>query len=164
MILDWHLELHAERVIEVPLRETKISVFLFSNMFFESTGDLYVGYHAEQLEREADLRFTELSNLKPIPLTTFRSYDMAVSSTGFEAIPSDAFLKRPRSLPFFANKSLISKSILQELHAYTCKNCVPHPNLVSRVGCLMNESCVVGFLTKRYEFSVLETIDKSRKL
>lgn len=107
---------------------------------------------------------SELTSVEPIPLSTFPNYEKALFGKTFTTAPNNSFLKRPRLLAYFANKDSIADALVQESEAFLLIESSLHPNIVTRMGCLVLQDRVMGLILPKYEYSLLEAVEKKRRI
>ena len=105
--------LKVEEVVEMTKSGTSEGQFLFTNVFLQQNSDLYVGRHAARMQSFVLERIGELTNVEQIPLTIFPKYNELLFGKAFDPVPVNSFLKRPRLLYYFANKSTIPELSIQ---------------------------------------------------
>ena len=75
-------------------------------------------------------------------------------------MPLNSFLKRPRLLYYFADKSAIPESFIHDSKVFSRIGNVSHPNSIAREGSLVRENLVIGHILPRYKISLLEALER----
>ena len=132
-------------------------LYEFKCFFMRKEGDVFVGRIDVPCENQNALRREQLTTVTKIPLES-SLYDEAMFGTAYQFTPLNCFLRRPRLFIYFAKTSAIADDFVSEARVLVALDKNPHPNVVSRIGCVLRENYVIGIAIPRYRITLSEAV------
>lgn len=89
---------------------------------------------------------------------TFPRYSESPFGRAFLIQPPSTFVRRPRMLEYFWKTSAVAESFTEEAKSYAFLDRNPHPNLIRRLGALVNENRAVGLILAQLTSTVFDAV------
>lgn len=133
-------------------------VFAFTDICWKEEGNIY---HVRHPARKFDLD-TLQGDLVPM------SHVYAEASPDYlmapDPPPGDSYIKRPNIINYDKTNPSFGMDTVFEIKAYEAVKANPHPSLAEYLGCVCEDSYVVGLCLKRYRSTLYQALKGSENL